>query len=661
MTDSEVSDKELNDSPSDEYSFMEPSANVPHSTSGLKCEIKLYEARYNHRYERTLLEIGQYRDRQLRTRGHDSALVFSRWYNTKNEVERTQLTIRSPFLKQSLKEVIKEYPGMNLKAEAITIDGLPKCLFHYREELQACCSNVARDSEEFLHMDLLLKHMWVQLESQWVTYSNLMNDSVYNLPPGLDYENLWMAFRPGDLMYMMVLGYERVVRMSSMKGGHRYVEDECEIQRYDGFKLLHYLKIFPLKYHPNKDAIASFTLARGKKLMSLRGTHYRMYEGVTEALGSKRRSTFLGQVDNFPLQTTPVKSRIMVDAETFGKINPNNMVKISDNAGHLPKREWTEEYSLSDEHFMICDYRVAGFSLADKQWCWFDVTKIGDIDFNTGAFERLLLPQEQKAMIYSLVEVHANHNMSFDDVIKGKGKGMVFLLHGAPGVGKTLTVESVAEQTRRPLYTISSGELGTNPAIVEKNLKTALDLATTWNAIVLLDEADVFLEQRTMNDLERNSLVSIFLRLLEYYEGILILTTNRIEAFDLAFKSRIHLAVKYHALPSDYRSRLWKSFISSTAGPLASESLDNEAITHTYPWMTEEYLAMIGSESMNGRQIKNTVRTAYAIAVSAGVALSPMHIDTALRAMKMFESDFMESKKEFREESEPSAKRRRIR
>lgn len=43
----------------------------------------------------------------------------------------------------------------------------------------------------------------------------------------------------------------------------------------------------------------------------------------------------------------------------------------------------------------------------------------------------------------------------------------------------------------------------------------------------MLDEAEVFLEERTQADLQRNALVSVFLRALEYYDGILILTTNR--------------------------------------------------------------------------------------------------------------------------------------
>jgi len=89
------------------------------------------------------------------------------------------------------------------------------------------------------------------------------------------------------------------------------------------------------------------------------------------------------------------------------------------------------------------------------------------------------------------------------------------LLSGPPGVGKTLTAESVAEEMRAPLYTISAGDLGTEPQGVEAALGNILEMNTKWNAVLLLDEADVFLEARSAHDLERNKMVSIFLRLLE--------------------------------------------------------------------------------------------------------------------------------------------------
>ena len=70
-------------------------------------------------------------------------------------------------------------------------------------------------------------------------------------------------------------------------------------------------------------------------------------------------------------------------------------------------------------------------------------------------------------------------------------------------------------------------------------LTRCLDIGTIWGCVVLLDEADVFLEERTQTDLQRNALVSVFLRVLEYYEGILILTSNRVGIFDEAFMSRV--------------------------------------------------------------------------------------------------------------------------
>ena len=65
--------------------------------------------------------------------------------------------------------------------------------------------------------------------------------------------------------------------------------------------------------------------------------------------------------------------------------------------------------------------------------------RIKDVEYNMTAFESLMLDRVYKQSILSLVKLHTGAGVPFDDVIKGKGKGLVFLLHGIPGVGKTLT------------------------------------------------------------------------------------------------------------------------------------------------------------------------------------------------------------------------------
>jgi hypothetical protein len=69
-------------------------------------------------------------------------------------------------------------------------------------------------------------------------------------------------------------------------------------------------------------------------------------------------------------------------------------------------------------------------------------------------------------------------------------------------------IGTVAETMRAPLYTMSAGDLGLVPEDIETKLSEILEMATRWKAVLLLDEADVFLEQRTLQDLERNKLVS---------------------------------------------------------------------------------------------------------------------------------------------------------
>ncbi|KAK8079207.1 aaa family ATPase, partial [Apiospora phragmitis] len=95
------------------------------------------------------------------------------------------------------------------------------------------------------------------------------------------------------------------------------------------------------------------------------------------------------------------------------------------------------------------------------------------------------------------------------------------------------------------------GDLGTTAKEVEKALDLNFTLANRWDCILLLDEADVFLAQRNKEDFQRNGLVAVFLRVLEYYAGVLFLTKNRVGDFDEAFTSRIHISLYYPELDCD--------------------------------------------------------------------------------------------------------------
>jgi hypothetical protein len=114
---------------------------------------------------------------------------------------------------------------------------------------------------------------------------------------------------------------------------------------------------------------------------------------------------------------------------------------------------------------------------------------------------------------------------------------------------------------------------------------------------------------------------------LEYFSGVLFLTTNRINSFDLAFQSRIHLALKYHGLNADSRETLWKLFLKRTSNFDESE------------WPAE-VMQELAAAKINGRQIKNTVRTAHTLALAEKDKFSIEHIRDVLETVSEFQADF---------------------
>ena len=192
-----------------------------------------------------------------------------------------------------------------------------------------------------------------------------------------------------------------------------------------------------------------------------------------------------------------------------------------------------------------------------------------------------------------------------------------------------MTAESVSEHMKVPLYMMSAGDLGLNPSGIEDALNTVMDMVAKWNAVLLLDEADVFLEKREVHDIHRNALVSIFLRLLEYFQGILFLTTNRVETFDDAFQSRIHIALRYSELTHKARKAVWKMFLDKVKKMEDLEIAD----------FSEYDLDILSRNQLNGRQIKNLVRTAQALALNEKQKLTMDHIKRVIDVAETFDRD----------------------
>lgn len=157
---------------------------------------------------------------------------------------------------------------------------------------------------------------------------------------------------------------------------------------------------------------------------------------------------------------------------------------------------------------LLCPQQVHGYCFREKIWKSFNVTQLKPVGFRKNAWNRLVLDEEYKDIVQAMVASYVGKTADLGDLVAGKGQGLVALLHGPPGTGKTLTAECVAENFEKPLYQVTCGDIGTHAGTLERRLEEIFDYATTWGAILLLDEADVFLQERDYVHLERNALVS---------------------------------------------------------------------------------------------------------------------------------------------------------
>lgn len=220
------------------------------------------------------------------------------------------------------------------------------------------------------------------------------------------------------------------------------------------------------------------------------------------------------------------------------------------------------------------------FHLELHHHLWVHVDDVKPYQYQPELKQKLILPQEQTDLIDILT---AEMDVLMDDIVAGKSGGTTVLCAGPAGVGKTLTAEVYAEIIKRPLYRVHSGQLGLNVAEMEKALKDTLTRAQRWGAVMLIDEADVYIKRRDDN-IAANAVVGVFLRVLEYFNGLLFLTTNRVDDIDEAIVSRCIAMIKYHTPHKQDRHKIWNVMTQQFALDIDSQLI--EELSDVFPEAT---------------------------------------------------------------------------
>ncbi|KAK4151118.1 mitochondrial sorting [Chaetomidium leptoderma] len=531
--------------------------------------------------------------------------------DSRKKLEAHSIIVQSPQIRAALAEIMVDYPGVACELTRLEFEAPFKPFVHRWAELTKYLEKPDLDDKTKEHMKVLIDILNYEIGDNIKTFQDYVKNGV------VCFKDLWMIFQPGNVVVSAHVGplsaFEMVETEYMQNNCGKFLQVRCDCVDYGGKEFGRYqeainisefigtkkitgLKVYPLHFHEEKETVAAKLVKRGEIFESLAGHHYKQYAG--KAITWNREGN---EVD------CQITGRIIVDIDSFNRFSPWRVRYLNDwNANDLDRfSKHKEQLGMTEDKFILPPYyqmlarsRTRGYSLKFKKWLDFFVEQISEVVWNSTAFDKLVLPPDQKELILSFSESQIAGS-SFDDIIQGKGKGIICLLSGPPGVGKTLTAEAVAENLKVPLHMLSSGDLGSDPWEVERELNSILELVARWNAILLLDECDVFLEARSTHELERNKIVSIFLRTLEYYEGIMFMTTNRVDDIDAAFQSRIHVSIEYPDLTSASRRTIWANFLK---GSTIKSSL------------TDKDIHELAELKLNGRQIKNVLKTAQLLA-----------------------------------------------
>ncbi|KAH7150281.1 hypothetical protein B0J13DRAFT_549867 [Dactylonectria estremocensis] len=573
------------------------------------------------------------------------------------------IKIYSLALINAIQSVVKYYPSQDLTGDVLTIQSPYPVLVHHYDELTQFGEECAGEKPSELcvrergakeHIDLLLAFLDEHI------MPDVRREQERNRNGFVTFAYWWVPHKPGATIMSCMRGETDMAAevVHSVTGGTfsnppedwhislwslaydgqwlGRVSHDISRDKYDGEKLIskEFLVVSDEDIEQAEDGNASEVVAKqlefGKKYWDLLGKQCQQYKGpsgefpfneVDGLVMSDLKSYFaidiwekprLMDISDLRNWTTNCSCSVCAKRKDGDSPQISSMFE----SYNLISRE-AQNFELTTHQYLLCQQHMKTFIFGSRRWERLHVRNFKEPSFDEGMINSLVMNEGRKNLLKALSKSFARRNKNDEivpggmwsaDFVKGKGSGLIFLLHGKPGVGKTCTAECIAAFTRRPLMILTPSDIGTTVDDVEANLTKNFKTARSWGAVLLIDEADVFMEQRTAADLVRNGLVAAFLRELENYDGILFLTTNRVGAFDDAFISRVHVQLYYPEFTDEQRQKVWKTFIDK----LAREKSDTMRLNID----AKEYIrgAEMRAVKWNGREIRNAFQTAVALA-----------------------------------------------
>ncbi|KAL9596630.1 MAG: hypothetical protein Q9219_005667 [cf. Caloplaca sp. 3 TL-2023] len=537
-------------------------------------------------------------------------------YDGRKSLSIASVVVQSPLLKKVLCWVLEDYPCMAPELDRLEVVSPFRPFVHRWQRLTDALNN-ERDPETKSHIqlfyDALKKELEVTLEAR--------DDFIAHKT--ITFNSLWMLFEPGDILFTTI--NKRPIA-AKLKWGNIWQgrqEDcfrlECEmiygngtmfgwgqprfdIPDFDGMSKITDLCIYPLKYHQKVGKITKQLINNGKAYEQLMGFHHKQYQGV--ALDGRH-----------PFY---VDSRIVIDPDAYKCYNPDHDLVLkplgkskaftsshsrsmdgdsedSDDSSDQEELTYKQTSSLkkkpvpalTEDQLLLCGSSVKGYSLRNKRWLDFFVDDIKDIDWDEHVWDNVVMENELKDLIFSMTDGHRRKQNGL------QSKGLNILLSGPSGVGKTFTVESLADALRAPLFHVTPADVDLDPKNpdLESPFTDVLEMCGRWNAVLLFDHAQGSFDGDQLDDDEGQ------------------------DCMDERLQSRFHVHLELPELTSTTRGQIWQKCLES----------QKDFSFFANPKALADWI-------LNGREIANAVTAARTLAMNGVIEMK--HLERVVPAGK---------------------------
>ncbi|KKZ68348.1 hypothetical protein EMCG_05968 [[Emmonsia] crescens] len=590
------------------------------------------------------------------------------------------IEIQSPILVTALKEILKKDEIYLEATETAPFESPFSPLYFRSDEITELYRNTEQGSALKTHLELLVKLMGDMFTETKLRVKHLQDSGL------VSWALAWTYFPRGTYVYswennreLLMKVVDAVYRTEGLRqklfikckaivfDGENFIWEELSLTlpSFSGHMPITDLPHYPLRFHKSPEAVIVRLKARATNILDLQGLHYKTYKDIALDSNGKRHNVdcrILVDVRGYNKYQIKMPNKEMKDPEYQKKLVLGSVSKpleaadandpassqgtlLEDDLPSPTKLYLSEEGQQKNKEEMLkigddlalMQHVIQGYALRNKLWLNFYVDELKSVEWNDEAYDHLVYDKQQKDLVLSFVENHHGVQRQEDDVIAGKGQGLNILLSGPPGTGKTLTAEAVADRCRRPLFYLQAEDLGILASDLGRKIKGVFEMAIEWDAVILLDEADVFMSERHPNDIARNELVSIFLRELEYYRGIIFLTTNLYETIDTAFRSRLNLHLLFSPLTPETREAVWRKFLERLPpmvprpGVADGEQEETFEVRSAMKEITDEDLKELAMWQLNGREIKNAAQMAKSWCDYKGYDMTLSRIESGIK------------------------------